>query len=226
HSVITADGMLTESYLDTGNRSAFQQKGKVVRIGGTVKTWANDAGAPLEVARAFVEPLFHALEGRTNNVVDLQIPTTVETTTDPDLHLLTNTGAVVRPMRKSAQHYSFMLPPNTTSVHIVSRASRPSDVIGPFVDDRRYMGVAVADVRLLCAKQSHDITAHLQAEKPEGWYASANTTPHAWTNGNAMLPLGDHLTEGKMGILSMTIRAAGPYVMEDQKAAETKVRSA
>ncbi|WP_035367102.1 Hint domain-containing protein, partial [Acetobacter pasteurianus] len=28
HSVITADGMLTESYLDTGNRRAFRQEGK------------------------------------------------------------------------------------------------------------------------------------------------------------------------------------------------------
>ncbi|KXV75411.1 hypothetical protein AD951_00050, partial [Acetobacter malorum] len=30
HSVITADGMLTESYLDTGNRSSFSQEGTVV----------------------------------------------------------------------------------------------------------------------------------------------------------------------------------------------------
>ena len=148
HSVITADGMLTESYLDTGNRSSFRQEGKIATLRGAVKNWADDAGAPLGVERSFVEPLFRALEWRENSVVGTKISTTkIETTTDPDLHLITQTGAVIRPMRKTAHHYSFMLPPNTESVRIVSRSSRPSDVIGPFVDDRRYMGVAVADVQ-------------------------------------------------------------------------------
>ncbi|GCD60847.1 hypothetical protein NBRC3280_3419 [Acetobacter pasteurianus NBRC 3280] len=32
HSVIIADGMLTESYLDTGNRRAFRQKSKVAAL--------------------------------------------------------------------------------------------------------------------------------------------------------------------------------------------------
>ncbi|MDN7351429.1 Hint domain-containing protein [Acetobacter senegalensis] len=213
HSVITADGMLTESYLDTGNRSSFRQEGKVATLRGAVKNCADDAGAPLGVERSFVEPLFRALEWRENSVVGSQTAVDpVETTTDPDLHLITQTGAVIRPMRKTAQHYSFMLPPNTDSVRIISRASRPSDVIGPFVDDRRYMGVAVADVQLQCAKRQFDITAHLQEEKPAGWY-DTDWTDCAWTNGDAELPLGNHLTHGKMGILSMTIRAAGPYLL-------------
>lgn len=226
HSVITADGMLTESYLDTGNRSSFRQEGKIATLRGAVKNWADDAGAPLGVERSFVEPLFRALEWRENSIVGTKISTTkIETTTDPDLHLITQTGAVIRPMRKTAHHYSFMLPPNTESVRIVSRSSRPSDVIGPFVDDRRYMGVAVADVQLQCAKQQFDITSHLQDEKPAGWH-DTDWTDCAWTNGNAELPLGDHLTHGKMGILSMTIRAAGPYLLNTKPNSDIKKRSA
>lgn len=226
HSVITADGMLTESYLDTGNRSSFRQEGKIATLRGAVKNWADDAGAPLGVERSFVEPLFRALEWRENSVVGTKISTTkIETTTDPDLHLITQTGAVIRPMRKTAHHYSFMLPPNTESVRIVSRSTRPSDVIGPFVDDRRYMGVAVADVQLQCAKQQFDITSHLQDEKPAGWH-DTDWTDCAWTNGNAELPLGDHLTHGKMGILSMTIRAAGPYLLNTKPNSDIKKRSA
>ncbi|MGF1277661.1 Hint domain-containing protein [Acetobacter pasteurianus] len=222
HSVITADGMLTESYLDTGNRSSFRQEGKIATLRGAVRSWADDAGAPLGVERSFVEPLFRALEWRENSVVGTKISTTkIETTTDPDLHLITQTGAVIRPMRKTAHHYSFMLPPNTESVRIVSRSSRPSDVIGPFVDDRRYMGVAVADVQLQCAKQQFDITSHLQDEKPAGWH-DTDWTDCAWTNGNAELLLGDHLTHGKMGILSMTIRAAGPYLLNTQQKPDMK----
>ncbi|MGF1275701.1 Hint domain-containing protein [Acetobacter pasteurianus] len=226
HPVITADGMLTESYLDTGNRASFRQEGKVVRIGGTVKTWAEDAGAPLCVDRAFVEPLFRALEWRENDVAGCRVPMeTVELTSNPDLHLITETGATIRPIRHSGQQYSFMLPPDTKSVRIVSRASRPADTIGPFVDDRRYMGVAVADVRLVCARKSYDITAHLQTEKPAGWH-DTDWTDCAWTNGNATLPLGEHLTHGQMGILSMTIRAAGPYCINNTQKQQAVAQSA
>ncbi|WP_281700693.1 Hint domain-containing protein [Acetobacter malorum] len=226
HSVITADGMLTESYLDTGNRSSFRQAGKIATLRGAVKSWEDDAGAPLGVARSFVEPLFRSLEWRENSVIGCQTSgQAMELTNEPDLHLVTDTGSIVRPMRKTAHQYSFMLPPNTQSVRIVTRASRPSDVIGPFVDDRRYMGVAVADVRLQCAKQHFDITSHLQEEKPEGWHET-DWTDCAWTNGNAELPLGDHLSHGKMGILSMTVRAAGPYLLSDQAVSDVQKRSA
>ncbi|MGX7346424.1 Hint domain-containing protein [Acetobacter pasteurianus] len=226
HSVITADGMLTESYLDTGNRSSFRQEGKVVTLHSAAKSWEEDAGAPLCVERSFVEPLFRALQARENSVVGcLPSAGQMETTHDPDLHLITQTGATIRPMRHGNQQYSFMLPPNTHSVRIVSRASRPADAIGPFVDDRRYMGVAVADVRLLSAKKAHSITAHLQDEKPEGWHAT-DWTDCAWTNGDAVLPLGEHLTHGKMGILSMTIRAAGPYCVNTLHTPELKAYSA
>lgn len=226
HSIITADGMLTESYLDTGNRSSFRQNGKIATLRDAVKNWKNHAGAPLGVERSFVEPLFRALEWRQNSLVGCQItPPAAETSDDPDLHLITETGAVIRPMRKTEHHYSFMLPPNTGSVQIISRASRPADVIGPFVDDRRYMGVAVADVKLQCAKQQFDITSHIQAEKPAGWYAEG-WDDCFWTNGNAELPLGDHLTHGKMGILSMTIRAAGPYLLNTKPNSDMKKHSA
>ncbi|MCP9319098.1 Hint domain-containing protein [Acetobacter persici] len=224
HSVITADGMLTESYLETGNRSSFRQEGKVVTLFGSTKSWEDDAGAPLGVDRSFVEPLFRAIEWREDKVSKEQAPAAPELTNDPDLHLVTETGAVVRPMRKAAHEYSFMLPPSTQSVRIVSRASRPSDVIGPFVDDRRSMGVAVADVRLLCAKKPFEITSHLQTEKPEGWHET-DWTDCAWTNGNAELPLGEYLAHGEMGILSITVRAAGPYIVDNQKTEKT-VKSA
>ncbi|WP_166443352.1 Hint domain-containing protein [Acetobacter sp. DmW_136] len=226
HSVITADGMLTESYLDTGNRSSFRQEGKIVTLHSIAKSWEDDAAAPLCVERSFVEPLFRALEWRENSVVGcLPSAEKIETTNDPDLRLITQTGATIRPMRHNGQQYSFMLPPNTKSVRIVSRASRPADAIGPFVDDRRYMGVAVADVRLLCAKKPHNITTHLQDEKPEGWH-DTDWTDCAWTKGDAVLPLGDHLTHGKMGILSLTIRAAGPYCADKLQITKLKAYSA
>ena len=140
----------------------------------------------------------------------------MELTNDPDLHLVTETGAIIHPMRRTSENYSFMLPSEIQSVRLVSRASRPADVIGPFVDDRRYMGIAIGNIQLFSGRETFDITSHLQAEKPEGWHADMEWEGVAWTNGNATLLLGDSLKHGKMGILSLTVKAAGPYLTEEQ----------
>lgn len=110
-----------------------------------------------------------------------------------------------------------MLPPHTKSVRIVSRASRPSDVIGPFVDDRRYLGVLVAKIVFVTGSQNYEITSHLQTETMDGWYG-AGEEPCAWTNGNAVLPLCEHMAQGRMGILLLEVRAGGPYLLSHPKA--------
>ncbi|MFT8308261.1 Hint domain-containing protein [Acetobacter malorum] len=217
HSVVAANGVLTESYLDTGNRRSFRQEGKVASIGGRAKTWEADAGAELCVDRAFVEPLFRKLEARKSCIMEgLRNADVVALTDDANLHLVTETGAVIRPVRRDGQRYNFMLPANVASVRIVSRASRPADVIGPFVDDRRQMGVAVGDVTFVTAARQENIVAHLAEAKPEGWHADMSRADVAWTTGNAVLPLAG-LTEGNMGLLSLNILSAGPYVEEVQK---------
>lgn len=226
HSVITADGVLTESYLDTGNRLSFQQAGKIATLRNTPRTWQDDAAAPLDVDRAFVEPLFNTLKMRAASLNSAATSTPAATLThDPDLHLVTQTGAHIRPMSQQDQQYSFMLPPGTHSVHIVSRASRPADVIGPFVDDRRHLGVAVSDISCASANQHHTITTHLQAEKPAGWHGSEQAD-FAWTNGNAALPLGDHLTQDAPAVLHLTLCAAGPYLLNTQTKSDMTKRSA
>lgn len=227
HTIIMANGVLTESYLDTGNRASFQQNGSVVMLGrAPTKSWEHDAAAPLCIDRTFVEPLFHALSYRTNNIAGCHVSArNVETTTNPNLHLVTQSGAIVHPARHTTHQYSFMLPPNTQSVRIVSRASRPVDIIGPFVNDRRYLGIAIANIHLLCAEDVHNINVHLQAEKPAGWYA-AEAAGCAWTDGDALLPLDGYLTDGKIGMLSITVQAGSPYVMENHQKAETHTRSA
>ncbi|WP_281700584.1 Hint domain-containing protein [Acetobacter malorum] len=217
HSVVAANGVLTESYLDTGNRRSFRQEGKVASIGGRAKTWEADAGAELCVDRAFVEPLFRKLEARKSCITEgLRHAETVALTDDANLHLVTETGAVIRPVRRDGQRYNFMLPANVASVRIVSRASRPADVIGPFVDDRRQMGVAVGNVTFVTAARQENIVAHLAEAKPEGWHADMSRADVAWTTGNAVLPLAG-LTEGNMGLLSLNILSAGPYVEEVRK---------
>lgn len=222
HSVITADGMLTESYLDTGNRRAFRQAGSVMSMGGKVKSWEEDAAVDLCVDRAFVEPLFRKLADRSAGIAGHLVTEAPQVLTDePDLYLATDKGAIVRAVRRNGQRYSFMLRAGTRFVRVVSRTARPADVIGPFVDNRRVMGVAVADVHLAAAGKQHDIIAHLKQDKPEGWHET-DWADCAWTNGNALLPLEDHLIDHEMGLLSLTIRAAGPYIANTETQADSK----
>ncbi|MCC6105474.1 Hint domain-containing protein [Acetobacter sp.] len=230
HAVIIADGMLTESYLDTGNRRAFRQAGNVAGLRSNgMQNWAEHADAPLCVDRAFVEPLFRALKARHDHAnTNRPYMEHAVLTDDPDLHLVTETGVQIRPVRHTGQTYSFMLPPATRSVRIVSRASRPADVIGPFVDDRRHLGVAVGAISCLTAKKMHALTAHFQENKPAGWHreAEAGTPECVWTNGNAVLPLGDLLANDAMALLSLTIHAAGPYRVEPAVQTATLEQSA
>ncbi|MCX2561548.1 Hint domain-containing protein [Acetobacter farinalis] len=213
HSVITADGMLTESYLDTGNRSSFRQEGKVATLRATgTRSWSHDAAAPLCVERSFVEPLFRYLETREDQVEGCQTPAmdAVQTTQDPGLHLVMSTGAVIRPIRHQGQDYSFMLPAGVDSVRIVSRVSRPSEVIGPFVDDRRSLGVAVGAICFTDSNQRHQITTHLDGGVSEGWHDAAGNSDYVWTKGNALLPLAAQ-TGGAMGMLTITAVPAEQY---------------
>ncbi|MDG6095811.1 Hint domain-containing protein, partial [Acetobacter sp. AN02] len=100
HSVIMADGMLTESYLDTGNRRTFMQKGNVVSIGSSRNLTWDDAAAPLGVNREFAEPLFRQAEARAEAAGIAQKDAAPELTEDADLHLVTDTGVSIRPARE------------------------------------------------------------------------------------------------------------------------------
>lgn len=215
HSVIWGDGMLTESYLDTGNRGSFSQHGNVVTLGRMQgKSWDQDGGAPLSVARDFVEPVFRKIEQRAEAARTERQGTLPELTTESGLHLVTGTGAIIRPAREHDGYVMFMVPASEKNVRIISNASRPSDVIGCFVDDRRQLGVAVGDITMFEGSRTVQVTSHFTESDLEGWHGLEGTEAR-WTTGNAVLPLGDRSPSG-VAMLSMRIMAAGPYVVKDQ----------
>ncbi|MDN7351446.1 Hint domain-containing protein [Acetobacter senegalensis] len=213
HSVILADGMLTESYLDTGNRMSFQQEGIVARLGSRTLNWAEHAAAPLEVSRAWVEPLFHALAARAG-LTSADAPAVVH---DADLHLLTNTGTVVRPLRAQNGRSVFLLPPGTHAVRLLSRTSRPADAIGPFVDDRRQLGVLIGEITLLNGQNRHSVREHLTVSDLSGWHGLESERMR-WTGGNADLPLPELAENGStwngLTLLILETVAAGPYLVD------------
>ncbi|MDT3375923.1 Hint domain-containing protein [Labrys neptuniae] len=217
HGIIHANGMLSESYLDTGNRKNFVAQHGVVPFPGKAKDWSVDAAAPLCVERAFVEPIFRAIEARAalrNDPVQSQ---PVELTREADLHLVTESGRVIRQAREADGMALFMIPSNVRSVRIVSRASRPADTIGPYVDDRRFLGVLVGAVTLQDGNVRREIDTHLTTRTLRGW--SVPEGSRRWTDGDAVLPLGERAPNA-IAMLGLQIVAAGPYVVEADAAAD------
>ncbi|MFT8364964.1 MAG: Hint domain-containing protein [Gluconobacter cerinus] len=188
HSVIMANGLLTESFLDTGNRGDFRQDGNVFSIGGSVKSWNDDAAAPLTTDRTTVEPLFRAIEARADMAGLVSQADSAVLTQDADLHLMTEDGTIIRKTRETNGYAMFMLPEKVRSVRLMSRTSRPSDVIGPFVDDRRELGVLVGQIALYEAGSTTVLPAHLAKEELSGWSVPEGATMR-WTTGHAAISL-------------------------------------
>ncbi|POF62826.1 hypothetical protein CFR73_11090 [Novacetimonas maltaceti] len=223
HSIITVDGMLTESYLDTGNRRGFRQTDNIVRIGRPTRNWTEDAAAPLGVSRAFVEPLFHQIVARAQAAGTARKESAAELTHDASLHLITDTGAVIRQAREHEGQVMFMIPTGVQSVRIVSRTSRPSDVIGPFVDDRRQLGLAIGTVTMFEAAHCHALTPHLCEQALDGWHALEREDMR-WTSGNALLPLGPR-HPNSAALLAIQIREKGPYLVAEPEGMQVAKRA-
>lgn len=207
HSVILANGLTTESYLDTGNRRSFTQPGRVVAFGGTPASWEHDAAAELMTDRARVEPIWTTIASRAG-VSAGETPTT----TDAELRLRLPCGTLLAPRRIAGDRAVFSLPDGVSDVRILSRTSRPCDMVGPFLDDRRELGVLVGDVTLFESASTRQVTTHLMTES-EGWLDRENVALR-WTSGNAALSL-DTTTAA---VLTLQIVAAGPYSLSEATA--------
>ena len=217
HAIIHANGMLSESYLDTGNRKNFVDQHGVVPFPGKAKDWAVDAAAPLCVDRAFVEPIFRAIEARAALRNDPLQSQPAVLTREADLHLVTESGRIIRQAREADGMALFMIPSNVRSVRIVSRASRPADTIGPYVDDRRFLGVLVGGVTLQDGNVRREIDAHLVDGYLPGW--SVQEGARRWTDGDAVLPLGERAPNA-IAMLGLQILAAGPYAVDGDASAD------
>lgn len=219
HAVIVADGIFTESYLDTGNRRSFRETGKVVSFPVSRNLTWNDAALPLDVSREFAEPLFNDIMLRAEQAgLPLQ-EKEKELVYESDMCLLTDTGLILKRVRENNGHVIFMVPDGVKAVRIVSSSSRPSDIVGPFVDDRRYFGVAVGKIVISEGGKVREIRDHFINADLDGWLTK-EWEDTRWTSGNAILSLGER-SQGNVALLSIEVKASGPYLASDLLRAET-----
>lgn len=225
HSIVHANNVVTESYLNAGSSRRnfhdmdFLQQGNVVAFPPS-KSWERDACAPLAVDAAFVQPLHEMLDRRANALGFARQVPPVSLTQDSDFHLVTNTGEMLYPIRRVKDQAIFLLPEGVSFLQLRSRTSRPCDTIGVYVDDRRNLGVLVGTVELYQGSQTHRLTRHLTDQQASGWDVVEHC-PCRWTNGNATLSLEDAPAIRERDMLAIQLVAEGPYVDQAETATST-----
>lgn len=213
HSIIHANDLLCESYLDTGTRQSFTRLSESDDIVSLCvsgqKSWEGDSALPLRTERSFVEPIYHALCKRAQEIGMETGRSTFPTTTEADIHLVTNCGESLTAERISGMHHIFRLPPNIAYVDLVTRTGKPSDMIGPYVDDRRELGILVGQITHFCADETYQLCEHLTVEALTGWNTIENSQTR-WTAGSARITL-ENNNLSSSSTLSVEIVATGFY---------------
>jgi hypothetical protein len=205
HAIVLAEGLETESYLDTGNRGTFENAEMPLALhpdfGGDQGQREAMSCAPFAVDAARVEPVWRRLAARAEALGHDSFA--LETTTEPDIRLLVD-GRMVSPVAGARDGHLFVLPPRCRVVRLLSRAAAPCDAT-PWLDDRRRLGVMVAQLTL---RQGGDVQV-IPPDHPaltEGWW---DVEPAGrWTNGDALLPV----TGGDVaGTLEVTLAGTMRY---------------
>jgi antigen 43 len=216
HALLIAEGLLAESYLDTGNRAFYDnaQLAMVLHpefsVNASLKTWQDDACAPLAVEDIVVEPVWRRLAARAEALgCQAAIPATSD---DPQLHLLAGERTIWAICTQDGVHL-FALPHGTDTVRVVSRSGSPA-TRWPWRDDQRQLGVAIERIRFQAAGGLSEVPM----DHPvliDGWHKAERLGIRLfrWTDGAATLTVPpDMIATG--GILELHLSGTVPYRME------------
>jgi Hint domain len=207
HSIMLAEGLPVESYLETGNRGFFANADLPCPLhpdlAGGMDNVTREANScvPFATDAAAIWPIWQRLAERAVTIG--RRPVEPQTTNEADLRLLVG-GRLIKPVIAGDRMSTFPLPPGTTEARLVSRAAAPSDT-RPWLDDRRRLGVRVARLVLRSREELHDIPLDHPC-LATGWWAVERdgTALHRWTDGDAVLPL-----PATSGSSMLEVRVAG-----------------
>jgi hypothetical protein len=192
HSVVFSEGLLSESYLDTGNRGFFSNSDKPTVLHPDLSSEADNptretsSCAPFVWDEATVRPIWETLAER---AAALGQPAPAHATvTDPELCIIAG-GRQLQPLFVETGCYCFMLPTGVTEARVVSRAASPTDE-RPWLEDRRRLGVYVERIVLRSANDVQEIPVDHPGLAQGWWSVERNGSElRRWTDGDAELPL-------------------------------------
>ena len=200
HTVLLAEGLAAETYLDSGNRHAFANASAAValypdfaaaRDTSARSVWSAHASAPFVTGEAAVLPVWRRLVRRAvilGHAVLGHAPVTPAVTGDAAPRLRAG-DRWIAPVKMEKGHLAFVLPAGLTSARLVTRAARPTDT-RPWLEDRRVLGVAVSRLVLRMGATIRDIPLD-HPSLSRGWWAVERDGSRLsrWTTGDALIPL-------------------------------------
>ena len=179
HDVLLAEGLPAESYLDTGNRTAFANAADAVMMTAdfALKVWEAEACARL------------VCDGPALAAVRLKLLERAEAlghavTNDAALHIRAGGSTIAATVE--GRMCRFDLAPGTGEISLLSRSAVPASLLADSVEHRR-LGVAVARITL-----DGEAIALTDPRLGAGWHSAETDDaggPLRWTNGDAVLKL-------------------------------------
>jgi hypothetical protein len=203
HDVLLAEGLPAESYLDTGNRSMFENAGRPLLLHPAFDNdqvrRERESCMPFAADVTRVEPVHRRLVARAVSL-GLTSPRQ-DITTDPALCVAIG-ERMIRPISHDSGRAVFVLPMGPDRVRLVSRSVVPNALNG-WVDDWRRLGVAVVRLTLHSAGSVETIPLD-HPRLVGGWWdiEREGSRTWRWSNGDATIPL----------------NGSGPIVLEVQLA--------
>jgi hypothetical protein len=191
---LLAEGLPAESYLDQGNRAAFENGLRFLEAHPQEppKRW-DDTCLPIVAAGP-------ALVAARRRLLERLAQKGVATTSEPALHILAD-GARIEPIPLRAGVFGFALPADRQDIRLCSRSFTPAEVM-PESNDRRSLGVCIGALSL----DGDDVDLAEDASFAEGWWSRETDAARAWrwTQGSARLP-------PKTRLVIVTLAGAGLY---------------
>ncbi len=214
HAILLAEGVPSESYLDTGNRAFFSDTGGVAALHPDLMTDRLPVGtcAPHVRTEPEVAPIWEMLEQR---ALALGFSPRVHTTTgDPQPRIVAD-GAVLSPLDTTDDGWRFAVPAGVRSLRLRSRSFVPADM-RPFAGDWRRLGMAVGRLVLQVGTERREIAMD-SPELCRGWHDAERIDGAIWrwTDGDAVLPV----TGAENGcMVEVHLHASGDYPLESNDA--------
>ena len=194
HTILFAEKLRTESYLDTGNRGMFENAEDAFILHPDFSIHAlDDACAPVVLHGA-------ALAAIRRHLLDRAAALGFSTTLDPGLYLMAGDRRI-DPVILEDGRRRFNIPKDAYRIRLRSRSAMPCRLLGDSTDTR-VLGAFIRQIRLSEPTGPRDLALD-SAALGEGWYPPE--PEGRWTNGDALLELTGPC------ILEITLAGSLPY---------------
>lgn len=182
YAVIYAENLPTESYRPNASRQRFDS------IEPDASSVSLNAQLPLLHSAETLKNVWSMLAERAASLGYGGHAAQDAASSIREVRLKTDTGEAVTFISANGTKAKFSVPPRAKYLVVESEARRPDQEIGPFIDDRRLLGVRVGAVAVHDRGRRNLIDRHLTATNIQGWN-NVEDGQSRWTNGSGIIPL-------------------------------------